>query len=341
MIKKIITLSLLLLSTSCSSSSTNNNYKNTYFTVSFLNWDGTNLYDTSVKYGETAVYNGPTPTKPAQGFKYYEFSGWDKSLHNILRDTVTMALFKEKYNKDDPEYTSFSSLRVEPYSNGYDVTGASVEMSDIGEKLIFPDYYDGLPIVSLGRNRDANTINKFFSTDTSATSIKFPKYTTIIGYSLFNGYERKQKFASIELPEECREVRGTAFRCNKTVTYLSLNQKLETIGEYAFSELGHLLSLKLPKNLKSIGNNAFAYSFDDTSPISIYIPKSVTYIGDYAFFDTYMDKTGKTKPVNITLYCEAESKPDGWSEKWNWYALFKDWDRAPAFSTNWGVPFPY
>ena len=43
--------------------------------------------------------------------------------------------------------------------------------------------------------------------------------------------------------------------------------------------------------------------------LSIYIPNSVTTIGSHAFRDC----------SNLTIYCEASSKPSGWGSDWNYY----------------------
>ena len=47
--------------------------------------------------------------------------------------------------------------------------------------------------------------------------------------------------------------------------------------------------------------------YENAGVASVTIPESVTYIGDYAFYDCNA----------LTIYCEASSEPSGWSSSWN------------------------
>ncbi len=67
----------------------------TYHTVTFKNWDGTVLQTVSVKEGTDAVYTAATPTREADVWKTYTFSGWDKELTNITGPTTVIAQFSE------------------------------------------------------------------------------------------------------------------------------------------------------------------------------------------------------------------------------------------------------
>lgn len=64
------------------------------YKVTFLNWDGAELYNAYVLSGENAVYKGKTPEKPEDEKNMYTFIGWDKSMNAIYCDTVFTARFK-------------------------------------------------------------------------------------------------------------------------------------------------------------------------------------------------------------------------------------------------------
>ena len=72
------------------------------------------------------------------------------------------------------------------------------------------------------------------------------------------------------------------------------------IGASAFSGCEDLVSVVIPNNVTSIGRCAF---FNCKSLTSVFIPNSVTEI-EYNAFNGYNG--------NLTVYCEAESKPSGW-----------------------------
>ena len=77
-----------------------------------------------------------------------------------------------------------------------------------------------------------------------------------------------------------------------------------SIGYTAFYNCPYLTSVTVGDGVMTIGERAF---YNCTSLTEIVIPSSVTSIGKYAF-------TGCT---NLTIYCEAESKPNGWDSSWN------------------------
>lgn len=68
--------------------------KDIYYHVSFINDDGTLLYETDVLKGDTATYVGESPTKKEDSEFKYEFIGWDQPLININENLVTKALYK-------------------------------------------------------------------------------------------------------------------------------------------------------------------------------------------------------------------------------------------------------
>lgn len=83
----------------------------TYYTVFFVNYDGSSLFEASVKAGETAIYGGTTPTREETAEYSYTFSGWDKSLNNITSDCVRVA----QYTSTAKPVTQYFTVTFEDY----------------------------------------------------------------------------------------------------------------------------------------------------------------------------------------------------------------------------------
>ena len=91
---------------------------------------------------------------------------------------------------------------------------------------------------------------------------------------------------------------SSEFANSDSITGVVIGEKVTNICDYAFKDCNSLVSVKMGDSVISIGD----YSFNScTSLISITKPNSVTRIGSEAF-------NGCT---NLTIYCEAESEPEG------------------------------
>jgi hypothetical protein len=100
---------------------------------------------------------------------------------------------------------------------------------------------------------------------------------------------------------------------------------VETIEDYAFSGL-NITSIIIPYGVRTIGYYAFS---DCKGLTSIVIPNSVETIGEYAFYNcenlesvvipnsvTTMGYNAFGYCGNLTIYCGAESAPEGWELYW-------------------------
>ena len=85
---------------SCTSDESNGAETWTRYTVTFLNYDDTFLYETMVFEGKTAYYSGELPKRVAEGDEdgdgdfEYRFTGWDKDLSAIYSEITTKATFE-------------------------------------------------------------------------------------------------------------------------------------------------------------------------------------------------------------------------------------------------------
>ena len=72
------------------------NWEINEYSVLFVNYDGSYLYDTTAKHGESVTYKGPIPEKISADPHYiYSFSGWDQDLNYITGNTVFTAQYDE------------------------------------------------------------------------------------------------------------------------------------------------------------------------------------------------------------------------------------------------------
>ena len=121
-----------------------------------------------------------------------------------------------------------------------------------------------------------------------------------------------------------------------TATDVSIPSTVTTIGKNAFRESSTLASVSIPNTVTKIDEQAF---YGCWRLASVRIPSSVKSIGANAFYGCYqmmiatiaqqVDTIGTgALPCNAQIYCEAESRPDGWAADWR--------DCESPWNTYWG-----
>lgn len=207
-----------------------------------------------------------------------------------------------------PVATTVLSLAM--LMNGISVPTASLSPLTFSDSItLTADAYDTT-------RQYKDTTGKFYvnldkSTGTGSTSCSIVKpvsktaTVTIPNTLTVKGTNSKNE--SFTVTVAVKAIRGQAFANNTTLTTLNLNANLEEIGTSAFSGCTALQTVKFtgtPK-LKSIGNSAFygctklnmmeaPSEYKNPQKYSLYIPKSVTYLGGTAF-----DKCSAIKRVYL------------------------------------------
>ena len=104
-----------------------------YYTVTFLDWDGTELYVEQVEEGKDAI--GPTSNPTRDG---YTFIGWSKPITNITSDLTVIA----QYEQNKIYYTvtfldwDGTELYVEQVEEGKDAVGPAINPTRDGYTFI-------------------------------------------------------------------------------------------------------------------------------------------------------------------------------------------------------------
>lgn len=133
----------------------------------------------------------------------------------------------------------------------------------------------------------------------TAASYKVPDGVISIGDYAFSGCT---VLTSISIPDTVTSIGRYAF-ANCTAEIVWGDNQITEIGDYAFARYAGT-SMTIPDSVTDISECAFYYC---TSLKNIIIPIGVTNIGYDALYGCR----------NILIFCEADSQPSGWADRWN------------------------
>ena len=215
-----------------------------YYTVRFLNSDGTVLQTTSVAYGETPVYAGGTPVDPNNEG---DFNGWVPDIVAVTGEADYTATY---FTPPALAYTLNSD-------------NASYSVSGIGPvtdtDIVIPSYYKGLPVTIIGTGA--------FSGETGVTSITIPDNITEMKTNAFYNCINLKRVYITDIAAWCGILfaqGGNPLRYaqnlyvnNSLITELVIPDGVTSIGQYAFNNCSNLTSITIPDSITEIGGEAF------------------------------------------------------------------------------------
>lgn len=354
-------------STKISSSATWKYTENKTFVAQWTNESNTYVLDAGdgectidslvINYDEE--YELPTPTREG-----YSFGGWFYGYTQIPQtgtwtyentDGTLGGIIVAQWCKG-----KISNPKFTHYGNVYKLTSCY----PIGNELDIPDTVNGLKLSTIdkGAVKDYGSIERIsipftgYSDETSnmlnhhfcyifgnsyVSSVNLG--TTYNDMSLLCYYVDNQSYShyfygnvptnikTVSFSGSTSSIRMYAFcGCGKYLTHVSLPDSLITIERYAFSGCNFLDYIIIPNSVTTIGQYAFAGCAS-----KVFIPDSVTTIGDYAF-NGYEDSDSNNSTVYhyVNIYCQAQSKPDGWDTYWRGFGRYGNYYSRVYWGSN-------
>ncbi|MBP5658727.1 MAG: hypothetical protein J6W89_01770, partial [Paludibacteraceae bacterium] len=98
-----------------------------YFTIRFVDEDGTLLESDKVKEGQIPVYGGATPTKAGNAQYSYTFKGWDKALVAATAHATYTATYTQTVNKYSITFKNENGTTIESKEWEYGATPTCAE----------------------------------------------------------------------------------------------------------------------------------------------------------------------------------------------------------------------
>ena len=94
------------------------------YTITFENYDGTELQSSEVAYGETPSYTGETPSKPADAQYTYTFAGWTPEIAAVTGDATYTATYSSTVNEYTITFVNEDGTELQRSSVAYGETPA-------------------------------------------------------------------------------------------------------------------------------------------------------------------------------------------------------------------------
>lgn len=202
-------------------------------------------------------------------------------------------------------------------------SGSGISSVDIPDSVVeIKDYAFSLcqNLTSIVLPDSVKTIgNSAFLSCINLETINLPDSITSIGTFAFYNCALKE----IHISRGLTEISNGAFSHCYYVKEIVIPEGVVSIGDEAFNSCSVANSITIPSSVKSIGKLAFR---NNVLVKKIFIPSSVTTILASSYSESPF-----LKDSNAKIYCEANSKPNGWGNYWNYY------DNGATLTATWGV----
>lgn len=256
--------------------------------TTFKNYNQEVLYYNTVAYGGTATYQGPTPTRPSSGGTSYYFSGWDKPLENITRDTTFIAqytttptIFQITWNNYDgtllattsveygkvPTYQGQTPTKPSTSEYNYTFTGWSPEVVEATSNTTYTAVFEEEEIIQPTNKVELSVVYSMYNPKTGEQIAMYQTPPSDLGYvSSTKQYDKGSDAYLYAYPDEGYTFVGWYYDghlLSSLQDYLfrvwDKNEEIEARFKYTLYDFT-VSSSNSNYGLVSIGGNYYTYS---------------------------------------------------------------------------------
>ena len=281
------------------------------------------------KYGRTLI-DGSTIV--AGSIKTAQLDANAVTTDKLAADAVTAA--KIKIN----DYAEIQDAKIADWSvnqNAIHTTigGISTGISSLKADIHYVTADDGIIFVKNEDNsytvqgilklEDANCTQEYKNKIATIQELYIPaeyggmKVTKIADHAFAGKYSIKEngvdvtkdrtdfiKIKKIVVPNSVTHIGKDAFGYNSNLEFVDIGNSVTTFAQGIIYNCPKIAAFTIPESVTTIGPYCFGYC---KGIKSIFIPKTVTTVSYSQDFNT----------DNLVFYCEAQSKPSGWSDTWS------------------------
>lgn len=264
--------------------------------------------------------------KPVNEIEANAFENCSKITDIFFTSSIQTIGSSAFYNTEIITYTNASSGANICEVKGLPVTSGSWKYAEkLDNSLIIVKYLGSSSTVSvpnLINEKIVKNIHSYcFSSKDKIQSITIPNSVISIGRAAFSGCNGLTKvnitdlaaWFKITFDNEYANPLSYAHHLylnNTELTEITIPNSITKINANVLAGASSITSIAIPSSVTSIGE----YAFSNCSAMQrIFIPRNVTVIENYSF-NMWMK--------SAVIYCEVDSKPNGWGDYWNKYEQF-------------------
>lgn len=264
--------------------------------------------------------------KPVNEIEANAFENCSKITDIFFTSSIQTIGSSAFYNTEIITYTNASSGANICEVKGLPVTSGSWKYAEkLDNSLIIVKYLGSSSTVSvpnLINEKIVKNIHSYcFSSKDKIQSITIPNSVISIGSGAFSGCNGLTKvnitdlaaWFKITFDNEYANPLNYAHHLylnNTELTEITIPNSITKINANVLAGASSITSITIPSSVTSIGD----YAFSNCSAMQrIFIPRNVTVIENYSF-NMWMK--------SAVIYCEVDSKPNGWGDYWNKYEQF-------------------